>query len=46
MRKFYEQPDLQIRRFHLSDSQFITTSDPENSDKNDLNKDDEFDYFG
>lgn len=46
MRKFYEQPDLQIRNFKLNDSQFITTSDPEHNEGNDLHKDDEFDYFG
>lgn len=46
MRKVYEQPDLKIRKFKLSDSQFITTSDPEHNNGNDLNKDDEFDYFG
>lgn len=45
MKKYYSEPELEIRIYACSSDQ-ITTSDPEHKDDNDLHKDDEFDYFG
>ena len=45
MRKYYTEPELEIRKYKMA-SDSVTTSDPAENEKNDLNKDDEFDYFG
>lgn len=45
MKKYYSEPELEIRIYACPSDQ-ITTSDPEHNNGNDLNKDDEFDYFG
>lgn len=45
MKKYYSQPELEIRRYKIL-SDVVTASNPEINDKNDLNKDDEVDYFG
>lgn len=45
MRKFYSEPDVEIRKYSVT-SRLLTTSDPENNEDNDLNTDDNYDYFG
>lgn len=42
MKKFYSEPELEIRKYSLSGGT-ITTSTPEENGKNDLNKDDTYD---
>ncbi len=42
MKKFYSEPELEIRKYSLSGSA-ITTSITESNGKNDLNKDDTYD---
>lgn len=42
MKKFYSEPELEIRKYSLSGST-ITTSITEANGKNDLNKDDIYD---
>lgn len=44
MRKFYTEPELEIREYKMS-SDSVTTSDPQTNEKNDLNKDDNVNYF-
>lgn len=44
MKKLYSQPELEIRKYKMSDSS-VTTSDPASNPENDLNKDDNVDYF-
>lgn len=44
MKKFYSEPELEIRKYSLSGSTITTsTSTPEENGKNDLNKDDTYD---
>lgn len=45
MKKLYSQPELEIKKYKVLDGVF-TTSDPENNEDNDLNTDDNYDYFG
>lgn len=42
MKKFYSEPELEIRKYSLTGST-ITTSIPEQNGKNDFNKDDTYD---
>lgn len=45
VKKYYTEPQLEIRKYAFSNSS-ITTSDPANNGNNDLNKDDsKGDYF-
>lgn len=45
MKKYYSEPELEIRTYKMS-AESVTTSDPQINEKNDLNKDDEVNYFG
>lgn len=42
--KLYTQPEIEIRKYSVID--VLTTSNPENNEGNDLNTDDNYDYFG
>lgn len=44
MKKLYSQPELEIRNYTML-SNSVTTSDPAVNPGNDLNKDDNVDYF-
>lgn len=49
MKKYYSQPELEIRRYALAQSEYVTTSDLDDNiidNGNDLNKDDKYEYFG
>lgn len=50
MRKYYSEPEMEIKKYALAQKSYITTSDIENPDSNDndndLHKDDKIDYFG
>lgn len=49
MRKFYLEPELEIRKFAIIQGKVLTTSTPEtggNNKDNTLNDDDEFNIFG
>ena len=43
MKKFYTEPELEIRKYSLSGNGVMTLSNPEGNDNNDLNKDDSYD---
>lgn len=44
MKKVYFDPEVTVRKYTLcADS--VTTSDPTNNGKNDLNRDDQIDFF-
>ena len=45
MRK-YTEPEIEIREYALAVNAVFTESDPSSSDDNNLNNDDEYDYFG
>ena len=45
MKRFYAEPELEIRKYSLSGNGVVTASTPEVSGGNDLNKDDNFDLF-
>lgn len=51
-RKYYSEPELEIKKYALAQSSFITTSDPGDIDPdpdnngNDLHDKDPYDYFG
>ena len=45
MKRFYTEPELEIRKYYLSGNGVVTASNPEISDGNDLNKDDNYDLF-
>ncbi|MDD6603218.1 MAG: hypothetical protein PUE73_02635 [Eubacteriales bacterium] len=42
--KLYTQPEIEIRKYSVID--VLTTSNPEHNEGNDLNTDDNYDYFG
>ena len=44
MKRFYAEPELEIRKYTML-SNSVTTSDPAVNPGNDLNKDDNVDYF-
>ena len=44
MKKFYAEPQIELRKYKLN-SGSVTTSDPSANGKNDLNKDDQIDFF-
>ena len=44
MKRFYAEPELEIRKYKMTCSS-VTTSDPAVNPGNDLNKDDNVDYF-
>lgn len=44
MRKFYTHPELEIRKYTML-SNSVTTSDPASNPENDLNNEDNVDYF-
>ena len=44
MRKLYTHPELEIRKYTMR-ANSVTTSDPAVNPDNDLNKDDNVDYF-
>ena len=44
MKKLYSQPELEIRKYTML-SNSVTTSDPAVNPDNDLNTDDNVDYF-
>ena len=46
MKKFYTEPELEIRKYSLSGNGVMTASNPEGNDNNDLNKDDDYNLFG
>lgn len=46
MKKFYSEPELEIRKYSLSGNGVVTASTPEENGKNDLNKDDNYDLLG
>lgn len=46
MRKIYYEPDVDIKVYPASANGILTTSNPETNEGNDLNTDDEYDYFG
>ncbi|WP_294954706.1 hypothetical protein [uncultured Eubacterium sp.] len=46
MKKFYTEPELEIRKYSLSGNVVMTISNPEGNDNNDLNKDDDYNLFG
>lgn len=46
MKKFYTEPELEIRKYSLSGNGIMTISNPEGNDNNDLNKDDDYNLFG
>lgn len=52
MKRFYTEPELEIRKYSLSGNGTVTTSNetnnvyPETNNRNDLNKDDNYDLFG
>ena len=43
MKKFYSEPEAEIRKYVISQDVCTTPSNPGNED--DLNKDDSYDYF-
>lgn len=52
-RKYYSEPELEVKKYALAQSSFITTSDPGDIDPTDpdgndtdLNEKDPYDYFG
>jgi len=45
MLKMYTEPELEVRKYSVTESVF-TDSDPSGNNDNDLNNDDEYDYFG
>jgi hypothetical protein len=45
MRK-YSEPEIEIREYALAANRVFTDSDPTGNNDNDLNNDDEYDYFG
>lgn len=45
MKRFYTEPELEIRKYSLSENGVVTASFPEASGGNDLNKDDNYDLF-
>ena len=45
MRK-YTEPEIEIREYAVAANMVFTDSNPTSNDDNDLNKDDEYDYFG
>ena len=45
MKRFYAEPELEIRKYSLSGNGVVTASNPEVSGGNDLNKDDNYDLF-
>ena len=46
MRKLYNEPEFNLRIYPVSAEVIFTTSNPESNEGNDLNTDDEYDYFG
>lgn len=46
MKRLYTQPELDVKSYRIAPGRYITTSDPENNEKNDLNTDDNYNYFG
>lgn len=45
MRKYLE-PEIEIRKYALATDKVFTDSDPSGSNDNNLNNDDDYDYFG
>ncbi|MBR3149735.1 MAG: hypothetical protein IKF64_06150 [Eubacterium sp.] len=45
MRK-YDAPEIEIREYRLAATKIFTDSDPSGSNDNDLNDDDDYNYFG
>ena len=45
MLKMYEEPVIELRRY-IPKNDIFTDSNPTSQDDNDLNKDDEYNYFG
>jgi hypothetical protein len=45
MKKFYSEPELEIRKYSLSGNGVVTASNPD-TDGGDLNKDDTYNLFG
>lgn len=43
--KLYTQPEMEIRKYSMIDV-LTTTSNPQTNEGNDLNTDDNYDYFG
>lgn len=46
MKKFYSEPELEIREYAFVKGSVLTTSTPEVDTENNLNDDDLFDIFG
>jgi hypothetical protein len=46
VRKTYQEPIADIRKYSVEVSEYITTSDIENNKDNGLFNDDKYDYFG
>ncbi len=46
MKKFYSEPELEIRKYSLSGNGVITASNPDGDGKGDLNKDDNYNILG
>lgn len=44
--KKYNAPEIEIREYAIAANRIFTDSNPTSQDDNDLNKDDEYDYFG
>ncbi len=44
--KKYTEPEIEIRKYAVSAGNVFTESDPSGNNDNDLNNDDEYDYFG
>lgn len=45
MKKYYTQPELEIRKYVFIEGSVLTTSQPEVDTDNNLNDDDEYDIF-
>ena len=46
MKKSYFQPEIEVQKYSVPTGRFITTSEPEVNKENDLNNDDNYNYFG
>lgn len=46
MKKYYSEPELEIRKYEFVEGSVLTASQPETDTDNNLNDDDEYDIFG
>jgi hypothetical protein len=46
MKKCYSSPELEIRKYAVAQSEYVTTSNVEENKDNGLFNDDKYDYFG